>query len=482
MLAIRSGADASRCRPPAAPRRPASRSASPTSAPRWRSGSACPRRTRAAGPSRRSSTERRGGGRWANVYDFAHQPCRRTSAASSRRSSPSCSAPPSGSACCGSIRCRGSAATRAGGACRRWPGCPAGRTSPAPPAAIRSTCSSWCPVALLHAIGSPSFALLRLVPAVANLLALVAGFFFARRLYGETTAWIHTVALAVLPTAIAHSRICQDPSQSVFWTGLVVYLALLGVKDRGAAWRWFAGALVAVPGGPLDAPDQRLRRALSPPADRGGARRADAGLAAGTDRPRHRDGVRARGRPDRGLARVRERRACVSLAGQALAVAGGGAPRRWRPMARIRREQRAPVQRHHRLSTISPARGRGRFRTTPASMLAAVLVLGGFVLAASAPAVAARRRPHRRLRRHLAPLLRLRRAAGAASARRTLGPLSPRAGVTGARTRRRRLDRARAAAAMGRRSARRRSPPRRCSARSTSTTSVRSPPPAGNRT
>ena len=103
------------------------------------------------------------------------------------------------------------------------------------------------PVALLHAIGSPSFALLRLVPAVANLLALVAGFFFARRLYGETTAWIHTVALAVLPTAIAHSRICQDPSQSVFWTGLVVYLALLGVKDRGAAWRWFAGALVLFP-------------------------------------------------------------------------------------------------------------------------------------------------------------------------------------------------------------------------------------------
>ena len=103
------------------------------------------------------------------------------------------------------------------------------------------------PVALLHAIGSPSFALLRLVPAVANLLALVTGFFFARRLYGETTAWIHTVALAVLPTAIAHSRICQDPSQSVFWTGLVVYLALLGMKDHGAAWRWFAGALVLFP-------------------------------------------------------------------------------------------------------------------------------------------------------------------------------------------------------------------------------------------
>ena len=64
MLAIRSGAAATPppVTTPAAPRRPASRSASPTSAPRWRSGSACPRRTRAAGPSRRSSTERQGEG------------------------------------------------------------------------------------------------------------------------------------------------------------------------------------------------------------------------------------------------------------------------------------------------------------------------------------------------------------------------------------------------------------------------------------
>ena len=103
------------------------------------------------------------------------------------------------------------------------------------------------PVALLHAIASPSFALLRLVPVLANVLALVAAFGFGRRLFGETTAWIHTVALAVLPTAIAHSRICQDPSQSVFWSGLVVYLALLGVKERDAAGRWLAAAIVLFP-------------------------------------------------------------------------------------------------------------------------------------------------------------------------------------------------------------------------------------------
>jgi len=103
------------------------------------------------------------------------------------------------------------------------------------------------PVALLHAIGSPSFALLRLVPALANVVALAAGFFFVRRLFGGTTAWIHTVALGVLPTAIAHSRICQDPSQSVLWTSLVVYLALLGVQERTAAGRWLAGAIVVFP-------------------------------------------------------------------------------------------------------------------------------------------------------------------------------------------------------------------------------------------
>ena len=142
------------------------------------------------------------------------------------------------------------------------------------------------PVALLHAIGSPSFALLRLVPAVANLLALVAGFFFARRLYGETTAWIHTVALAVLPTAIAHSRICQDPSQSVFWTGLVVYLALLAVTDRGAAWRWYAGALVLFPVALWTHPTNVFVAPFLLLPIAGGARPAHPGLAAGTDRPR----------------------------------------------------------------------------------------------------------------------------------------------------------------------------------------------------
>lgn len=99
------------------------------------------------------------------------------------------------------------------------------------------------PVAVLHAVWSPSFGLLRAVPVLANLLALPIGFWFVRRLYGSTAAWIHTVALAVLPTAIAHSRITQDPSQTIFWTGPVVYLSVLALQAGRNPWPALGGAL-----------------------------------------------------------------------------------------------------------------------------------------------------------------------------------------------------------------------------------------------
>jgi hypothetical protein len=103
------------------------------------------------------------------------------------------------------------------------------------------------PVALVHAVSAPSALALRLVPAAANLAALPIAFWFVRRVYGSTTAWMHTVALAILPTAIAHSRICQDPSQTVFWSGLVVYLGLLGLADRGRRWMCLAAAVAVLP-------------------------------------------------------------------------------------------------------------------------------------------------------------------------------------------------------------------------------------------
>src|SRR5262245_35251094 len=79
------------------------------------------------------------------------------------------------------------------------------------------------PVALAHEVGSPSFATLRAVPVLANLLALILGFLCVRRLWDTTTACVQTVAMAILPTAIAHSRFCQDPSQTVLWCSIVIY-------------------------------------------------------------------------------------------------------------------------------------------------------------------------------------------------------------------------------------------------------------------
>jgi hypothetical protein len=103
------------------------------------------------------------------------------------------------------------------------------------------------PLAVLHGILPPSFGLLRALPAAVNLVALPVGFVLARRVFGGTTAWAYTVGVAVLPAAIAHSRICQDPSQTVLWTTLVVFLSLLGARDHQHVWRYLGALLVVFP-------------------------------------------------------------------------------------------------------------------------------------------------------------------------------------------------------------------------------------------
>ena len=103
------------------------------------------------------------------------------------------------------------------------------------------------PVGLVHLIAPPSFATLRYFPALANLLALPLAFVMVRKTYGATTAALQTVALAVLPTAIAHSRICQDPSQTVFWTGVVIYSSLMALTVRRRPWVPFGVALLTFP-------------------------------------------------------------------------------------------------------------------------------------------------------------------------------------------------------------------------------------------
>ena len=108
------------------------------------------------------------------------------------------------------------------------------------PAAILQTVFL-IPLALLHTIASPSFWTLRAITALVNLLALPLGFWFADGCSAIPPRGFYTVALAIMPTAIAHSRIAQDPSQSIFWTSIVIYLCLLSLEARQAClalpWR-----------------------------------------------------------------------------------------------------------------------------------------------------------------------------------------------------------------------------------------------------
>jgi hypothetical protein len=101
------------------------------------------------------------------------------------------------------------------------------------------------PLGLAHAIWAPSFTLLRAVPACLSILALPIVFVIVRRVYGSTTAWTQMIATAVLPTAMAHSRLCQDPSQSIPWTAIVIAVSLLAVKERDRAWLYGTAAQVA---------------------------------------------------------------------------------------------------------------------------------------------------------------------------------------------------------------------------------------------
>ncbi|HEY1553400.1 MAG TPA: hypothetical protein VGF94_01140 [Kofleriaceae bacterium] len=101
------------------------------------------------------------------------------------------------------------------------------------------------PLGLVQLLGKPSFFLLRALPAFSNLLGLLIGFLLVRRIWGRATASIQTVALAIAPTAISHSRFCQDPSQSIIWTSITIYLCLLGLKERPRWWLYFVASLAA---------------------------------------------------------------------------------------------------------------------------------------------------------------------------------------------------------------------------------------------
>jgi len=86
------------------------------------------------------------------------------------------------------------------------------------------------PEVLLHAVAMPSIALLRIVPLVSGLLALLVNYWFCRRVIDRNTAVISTLFLAALPINIAYSRFAWDASQSLLATLPVVYLSLMAVQ------------------------------------------------------------------------------------------------------------------------------------------------------------------------------------------------------------------------------------------------------------
>ena len=101
------------------------------------------------------------------------------------------------------------------------------------------------PLVVLHAIWSPSIELLRVVPLVSGLLALVANFVLCRRAFDQRTAVVSTLLLALLPIDIAYSRFAWDASESLLATVFILYLPLIGIRRQGSRWAISAAAIFA---------------------------------------------------------------------------------------------------------------------------------------------------------------------------------------------------------------------------------------------
>ena len=79
------------------------------------------------------------------------------------------------------------------------------------------------PLLFLHSLFGPSFTILRVPAVVSGLAALVANVACCRKLFGERTALISTMVLAVLPVNIAYSRFGWDTSQTLLATVFLLY-------------------------------------------------------------------------------------------------------------------------------------------------------------------------------------------------------------------------------------------------------------------
>ncbi len=101
------------------------------------------------------------------------------------------------------------------------------------------------PLAALHTVFAPSFALLRSVSVVSGIAALAVNWWLCRRVYDTRTAVISTVLLALLPINIAYSRFAWDASQTLLVTLLVMYLPLVWIRCWPASRGWLVGGAAA---------------------------------------------------------------------------------------------------------------------------------------------------------------------------------------------------------------------------------------------
>jgi hypothetical protein len=101
------------------------------------------------------------------------------------------------------------------------------------------------PLEFISRIAAPSFWALRFPAAFWNVLALVLAYPLLSRPFGGRPAFLTTVFIAISPAAITYSRISWEPSETVFFSLLVVALAALG--RTAAALFTFACSLLAHP-------------------------------------------------------------------------------------------------------------------------------------------------------------------------------------------------------------------------------------------
>ena len=107
------------------------------------------------------------------------------------------------------------------------------------------------PLLTLHALFKPSVLLLRCVPAFCGAAAIVLNAILCRRAFGTRIALGSTLLLACLPEAIAESRFCWDPAQSLLIDAAVFYFSALIVKETPHSIRMLRWSLLALVAGAL---------------------------------------------------------------------------------------------------------------------------------------------------------------------------------------------------------------------------------------